>query len=514
MSPKRSLSLRLAVALLPALIGWAAPAAAQPAVSPYIFLLFDTSGSMNYSPACTQTQINNGDCSFLCTTGDCFVPMQGDDPASKFHQLKAGLYDSVTQNSDPLFGFASFNQDTLNVRAKHWIYQATSNGPSITGWGSFPASGAQEVFGLAWTCDTGSNDNDIGCYSTTPADLVDSWELARVRRLAKGGLSFNQTIDVYIRYSGVTYKARYAPTGSGPAASTIQTNVTLYRCNNAPCSATTTLGTQTVSWSRVAEFVSWDNASSSNTVRTDPMITYFSMTGAGDAATTNTCSGWDPNTDSASDAYSSYSLRWATDSSDPRGTYFTVGDVIPLDWNDGHQNAIAERLAPNLALNPMASPDFGISGYLSDTRSGSETFLRLKDEAARPLIASGSTPLENSLKSFRSWYSGCTTGSCFTSGWRTDAASQDPDWSLRHVALIVFSDGDDNCSGDPCDQASDLLTYYGIKTYVVSFGGTSTPGSNLECIASNGGTTAPYYPQTKQELIDALNLIYADAVNP
>jgi hypothetical protein len=30
------------------------------------------------------------------------------------------------------------------------------------------------------------------------------------------------------------------------------------------------------------------------------------------------------------------------------------------------------------------------------------------------------------------------------------------------------------------------------------------PTSTLECTAANGGTTAPFYPQTQQELIDDL----------
>lgn len=42
----------------------------------------------------------------------------------------------------------------------------------------------------------------------------------------------------------------------------------------------------------------------------------------------------------------------------------------------------------------------------------------------------------------------------------------------------------------------------------------SGPGSAIECTASSGGTGAPYYPQTKQELIDDLTLIYAAANNP
>ncbi len=38
---------------------------------PFVFILFDTSGSMHWSPQCTQEQFDGGICSFLCPTGSC-----------------------------------------------------------------------------------------------------------------------------------------------------------------------------------------------------------------------------------------------------------------------------------------------------------------------------------------------------------------------------------------------------------------------------------------------------------
>ncbi|MCC6175682.1 MAG: hypothetical protein IT305_10295, partial [Chloroflexi bacterium] len=64
---------------------------------PYVFILLDTSGSMNWSPKCTATQVANGDCTFLCPTGDCKVPRDGDDPNSKFRQAKEGLYEVLQE---------------------------------------------------------------------------------------------------------------------------------------------------------------------------------------------------------------------------------------------------------------------------------------------------------------------------------------------------------------------------------------------------------------------------------
>jgi hypothetical protein len=483
----------------------AVPAVAQ-TTAPYVFFLFDTSGSMNYSPPCTQSQLDAGACAYLCPTGDCFVPMQGDDPASKMYQLKQGLHSSIAQRDDLLLGFASLNQDALYVRAKHWLYQATNSGPVLSSTlGAFPAAGAQEVFGLAWSCGSGSGDGGVGCTSTNPADLTDPWELTRVRRLSKGGLSFTQTLDFYIRGGGSTYKAHYVPTGTAvPGASVIKTAVTVYKCTNSTCSTSLPVapGTITISWSLVSDFVSWDLG----VLRTDPEAGYFSQTSAADASTSNTCAGWEPNTDTTSDKNSSgYDLRWPTDSSDVRGSAFYVGDVIPLDWNNDHKLDVEKRLAPNLALNSLATPDFRIATYLKDIPVSPDSFLRLKDESARPLIAFGSTPLGASLGSFNTWYG----------RWQSVAALRDPDWANRHTALVLLTDGGGEiCGGDPCGQAGTLYTQYGIRTFVVELGGQPVAGGALECAAASGGTTAPYYPQTQQELTDDLTAIYAAAANP
>jgi hypothetical protein len=494
------------LAFLPLVLAASRPAAAQvvcdpehPA-APYVFILFDTSSSLNWGPACTQTQIDAGQCSFLCPTGDCFVPLNGDDPASKLYQVKEGLYNVLTGTTGVQLGFATFNQDRLAVSAKHWLYQATSGGLSIPGWGSYPAVGAQEVFGTTWACDTGNNDNEIGCYLAKPADLTDAWELARVRRLPKGGMPFNQTVVFYVRQLPSIYKVTYTPgAGSTLGSPTVNVTVRIDKCNNAACSLITTLGQTTTSWSRVAEFVSWDNAGN-NTQRTNPELSYFSSAAA-DAWASNNCSGWDPNTDTTSDAFSGYNLRYPTDTSDSRGASFYKGDVVPLDWLDDHNLDLQARLAPS----PFILAPFGTSFYFQDTRFGAETFLRLKNASQRPLIATGSTPLGSSISAFRTWYA----------TWRSQALASDPDFACRRQALVILTDGDETCLGDPCTQASTLFQNYGVKVYPIGFGGSAfTPGNALECIASNGGTDAPAFAQTKQELMDALNAIFEAAKAP
>ena len=109
------------------------------------------------------------------------------------------------------------------------------------------------------------------------------------------------------------------------------------------------------------------------------------------------------------------------------------------------------------------------------------------------------------MAAFATWYG----------GWQAVAAARDPSWSLRHTALVLLTDdGGVACGGDPCGQASTLYSQYGIRTFVVAFGGQAGATTTLDCTAANGGTTAPYYPQTQQELIDDLALIYTAAANP
>lgn len=493
---------------------------------PYVFILLDTSGSMNWTPRCTQAQLDAGECAVLCENRDCFARLQADDPSSKLYQAKAALYEVLRQVDGVQFGFATYNQDDLSVRAKHWIYRPRGNGVTLPGNVVFPQPGSEEVFGFLWNCDTGQNDNEIGCSTAKPADLDDAWEITRMRRLPKGGTRFNQDVTFFIRHAGSVYRVRYRPV-AGPqlGAPAIQVRVRVDRCTNGSCSASVNVGEPTVDFDssvvdgRAEEFLSWENGDNNNTNRTstprDPTVNYFTST-AMDASAGDTCAGWDPNTDSGDDPGPDHrqnprtNLRWPTDNSDARGPLFSFGDVIPLDWQTDHKEAILDRLSPN-RIAGFATPDFRIAPYLRDLPDSGESFLRLEDSALRPLIASGSTPLGNSVAAFRTWYAGCPHGNCPNgSGWKHIAAAQDPDWGCRRKFLLVITDGDDTCGGsDPCSFTAGLRAQEGILTYVVAFGVENTTGNRLNCMAANGGTGDPIYPQNKQELVDALTEIFS-----
>src|SRR6185295_12274077 len=415
-------------------------------------------------------------------------------------------------------GFGTYNQDSLGVKAKHWLYEATSNGPSITGYGPFPAIGNQDVFGLNWSCTSG---DDTGCAAGNPADLPDTWERSRVQRLPKGGISFTTTIaDFFVRNSsGTTYKVRYAPL-AGSYGANLTVTVSVWKCSNSDCSSNSAVAGSpaVVGFKQVtrsdglpgADFLSWDNGDNRN----NPQLGYFTQGTVSDSTidANHTCDGWDPNNDTNSDKANSYDLRFPTDSSDSRGASFTVGDVIPLDWKSGkdHKTDILSRLAPNY---PSAPPDFRIATYLKDSRLAGESFLHLKDDrpnaldAKRPLFANGSTPIGASMAAFRTWYNGCTgTGDCAGTG-RWVATASNPNASIgdtsfrcRQKYLLILTDGDETCGGDPCAMATRLRSE-GVTIFVVAFGVENSSGNKLNCM---GDADHIFYPQDEDELVSDL----------
>lgn len=475
-----------------------------PMPDPYVFILLDTSGSMNYGTNGSAAQLH--------------VPLQGDDPASKWFMVKQALANVLPGIDGVRFGFATYpNHDTLRVRNKHWLYQATGNGPWLLGWGHWPAAGAQEVFGAAWACDQGTGDHEIGCYASTPADLPDAWEATRVRRLAKGGDLLTQGATVYLRNSTTVFRVQYAPVPGGSLGGSIQTDVTAHRCLDSTCTNVSLLGTQTVTWEPVGEFLAWDAAGTPS--RTQP-YTFFPAATT-DVLTNNACNGWEPNTDSTpNDLYSyggfTYGLKQPTDASDPRGPYFAFGDMIPFDWTDDHKDDVLARIAPNLAADPLAVPDVRTSAYLQDHPLPGEPALRLEDEAARPLFAFGPSPLAYALRQFRAWYAGCDGSGCSglpLTGWADVAVDLDPDWECRRVYLLLITDnGADECPAvNACVQPAWLNAYEGVKSFTLGVGTTATGVG--KCVAVNGKGEM-YLGNNQQDIEQSLLNFFAEVTQP
>ncbi len=297
-------------------------------IKPYVFVLFDTSGSMNWTPACTQAEYDTIDpvtglrtCNYVCPAGDCTPPRYADDPASKFRQAKEALYEVLQSIEDDQadFGFGSFDQDNLDIRRKHWLYRVqnpdptSARGPIAVGSGDAafvwppPADPSKRLFGDTFgrtfsegglnnsssfgaainpDCDTGNaGDNEVGCYARNPADILITsptaavadpyWELQRVLRMPKLGATNTDTVFFYVRANksdSDVYWIQYAPAaGQTIGNATVDVTITIAKCENItnncdiPTERDATLPvTKTVRFERVSDFLMWSFGTNRN----------------------------------------------------------------------------------------------------------------------------------------------------------------------------------------------------------------------------------------------------------
>ncbi len=513
---------------------------------PYVFILLDTSGSMNWSPKCTAAQVAAGQCTFLCPTGDCKVPRDGDDPASKFRQAKEAIYDVLQDVTDLNIGFATYNSDDLAVGNKHWMYRVAATQPagffSLAGTVAYPVAGSNETFGTAATCTAGTGDGNVACGANGPADTNNAWEYERYRRIPRLGVNGSTSTTLYLRVpTGPTvYKVTYSGTVTYGNNSIAVTTV-IVRCTNASCSSTAAVGSKSINYERVGDFIGWENGID----RTDPNKSYLGGaygTGGQDSTAGNFCSGWDPNSDTSDDQYTTninanikrrtaiaatldgnpvpYFVPTGTDAA--QAWRFQYGDIVPLSWVSQNTQLVLNRLAPRMPPGALSASDpeaFANATYLKDLRAGGENYLQVKDLTQKPLIPTGSTPLYNSIAAFRSWYRGCNDlSSCSGgTGWDDFAATHDSQWGCRQKYLLVITDGDETC---PTPAASDtckvgnltgaLNDNDDVHTIVVGYGVDSASSNQLNCMALRGGTlrAAPYYPQNKAELVADLRTAF------
>ena len=263
---RRSLPRRLgllAAAILVATVGRADDRdfVRKSAENPYVFILLDVSGSMNWTTQCTSDQFNNHECRKVCTSGDCFAPLNADDPASKFYQAKEALYQVLSGIDGLQLGFATYNQDGLHVVSKHWLYQSSSPGIALAGGNEWPPAGAQETFGRTWPCVSGRNPSDnVGCAYATPAPVTDPWSVQRMFRFPKLGDTLATSVSFYISSGGTTYLVTYSPVGGTLGAATMKAHVLVQSCAVVRGSVTcnTTTGQSDVNYSLVDQFLAWD----------------------------------------------------------------------------------------------------------------------------------------------------------------------------------------------------------------------------------------------------------------
>lgn len=466
---------------------------------PYVFLILDTSGSMNWN------------------VGELELPfLRADSPDSKMYQAKEAVYEVVSGLDDVRFGFSTFNQDQLQVDRKHWVYEAAENGPRLSSGRYYPARGDQHVFGATQGC------SNFGCgpgfpfsaFPDVPADIDDEWEGRRMQMYSKGGTFGNDIRSYFIEEDGDRYQVDWGTVDGDYGDSEIEITVRVRGFNNGGYNGYDRSDriTMTIAENSDAGFVSVDlginRSSPSNPRGRQEFFNYQDSTAGG------TCNGWEPNDDSGSDVWDGVNLKMPTDTSEsePLKRY---GDVVPLSWENDNKEAILSRLAPNRLFEDTSSagfePDFRVARYLENNPINGELNLidDLEDAGGSVIMPRGNTPLGAALEDFLEWYEG-ENGDA---GWRalaSDGDDGDPDWGCRNVYVVLLTDGLETCNSDGPGAATDLRNA-GVRTYVIGFGVEgSDAGDDLDEIALAGGTGVPYRPQTVDELVDTLNDLFEE----
>ncbi len=516
---------------------------------PYLFVIFDVSGSMNWTPPDEDKGVAR----------DSFAPAYGDDPNSKFYQAKSALFRVV---NDPElegavnWGFGTYNQDRVRVYRKHWLHNATEKPP----WADalpYPAPGQAKLFGdhcmddrdTDITCDLDSAHGEItgdqlgtcGTPQRLDTSLEDVGELLSFPVLGDTGTTLTYE---WVSYGGRRFRVTWEQVESGNLGDPTFTAKLKMREARSDCQVW--LGEEQETVMEFAPVYAQDNTGRDLAGANEALI--WQIEGKtnqdGEPAgfwnyvndtynSSGWCNGWDPNTDSGTDADAGINLKVPT-VADPaaRGAVFHRGDIIPLDWEDpvvwgagnANKDAILRRLAPNWDPDdPAFVPELRSAPYFEDHPDalvGTNHKLSLKPAYVHtpPMIPYGSTPIGASMDDFITWYD----------KWKAvaDTPDGDPTFGCRTVNLLILSDGDETCGGAPCTAATQLYDGRNVRTFVVGFGLAAVTGNTLDCIAKNGGTdaidfdgdgvidmTGPIYPGNEDELVEALKQIIV-AIQP
>ena len=506
---------------------------------PYLHVIFDVSGSMNWQPPNPDEGV----------PGDAWAPGYGDDPNSKMYQAKSALYTVI---SDPtlrgvLWGFSTYNQDYLRVHRKHYIYTPKTNPPWVTdGRLPYPAVGVPKHFGdmcmddedTNSSCDLDDGQGEISgarigsCGSPQDFDadaIVDEDEGEVISFPVVGDLGDTESTE-WLRFAGVTYQLIWKPLAGGPINGDLgddEINVQLeLRRRSGSCPGLTAPTIANITFERVYQtdrqgrdlpgandVLFWQQDFNDGTDAAGNPSGF--LHGGGDTSqirdmkASGTCEGWEPNNDSSQDVSKGVRLKYLTQE-DPLERHPYVldrGDVIPLDWRSkaawgvSNRDAILQRLSPNYTPgDPAFEPDFRSAPYFldsPDTLINGRLALKPEFTHTPPLIPQGATPIGNSMRDFRIWYDTWKDEAC-------DETEGDAFFGCRTVNLLILTDGDETCyggetdgplqdgSGDynPCQIADQLLTENNrnIRTFVIGFGVQGADANFLNCIAAQGGT--------------------------
>ncbi len=516
---------------------------------PYVFILFDISGSMNWRPG-----------------GDFWAPANGDDATSKLYNAKSALFEVLSDPdlADTRWGFATYNQDQVQAFRKHWVYRPAVD-PFWVGFGvDYPVTGEPKMFGddCFWNpnrsqCDLDREDDDVHATCTQPFDLADPFERGQLLSFPVTGDQGDEISDEWFVNNGTTYRVRWELESGNLGDDEIDVRIKL--APRSFFSGCPNVGRQLSDTIRMVRLQDTDLQGNPIEGATDTLFWQDTQVSdilgmpngfldPDDLRASATCDGWEANDDTVRDNGSDVALKYVT-LTDPanRGTPYDRGDVVPLDWQDesiwglSNRDAILQRLAPSYDPADLCppgddqcvdvQPDFRVAPYFEDhpdTLFGGRLALRSEFTDKPPLLPSGATPLGNSMIDFLDWYD----------QWEPVAAAEetgDPLFGCRSVTLVILTDGDETCyvdddgnpdtgqldpggNANPCWMADRLLNENGrdIKTYVIGFGLQGSDANFLSCMADNGGTSVAdggpgvILPQDRDELVAALKQVFLE----
>ncbi len=473
---------------------------------PYVFLILDTSASMNLAP------------------GNTWVDANGDDPRSKIYMAKEALYEVFSGLDDIHVGFATYNQDVTRVRSKHWLYRpATSNTLSI----GYPAFADVQTLGMHFGLGTPG----IAGSCASPLDLVT--ERQEINRFSKIGADGNATTTLWIESGGATYRLRVSRAGSKQLGSnTIDLEFTLDKVLTCTGPVFSASEKSKVKMNHMSEFLFHDLGGGQDAeagfwdwqdVQTDGECfegkphsgggwegNYDSGVVTGDSGFDSQVTNVDPFCSSGpvdSDGGGGgvcQNVKYETVLS-PFGRALDRGDMIPFDWDVDNLDTFLSRLAPSVADG--RAPDFRAAPYFED-EPDANGFLRLRNRARKPiLVAGGDSALARSVGDFRCWYLGKGANKCnnhgYDEGWEDLAELNDSEWGCRRGYLILIGDGENTCQANaPESETANLKTKAGVRTWIMTFGGDDGPP--LSSMAENGGGEVVLV-NNKNDLVSALN---------
>ncbi len=500
---------------------------------PYVFVLLDSSTSMNLSFA-----------------GE-WVHGNGDDPRSRIYQAKEALYEVFSAADGIHFGFAAFNQDRLRVRSKHWLYfaadtpeNAAAIGRLPIAWpaiepdnqievpildraGAFTGEVAIEIDGDLLTVGREFLAADgatpaAGGSCTEPLRLADERE--KINRFAKLGAGGEKTTRIWVADGARSYRLSFS-NASSPTPGQAQLRVRLRVEQVRGCTGPTfapAAWEEELELRLYREFLLWDDTADQVALDAGGAAAALERSGGfwdwHDVEGSYACgdgkrfsgSGWEGNYDTGS-PFADPGLETipaggelAVDTAcvDPAAAACTNflkaatmrdplldrreldrGDLLPLHWQFDHQAEFLSRINPRHAAGGR---EFGAAPLFEDQPDPTTGALPLKVPAERPLIAAGSSPLVHALNDFRCWYASEKDPSCrrsasngylYAGAFEDLAAAHDDEWPCRRPFLIVITDGENNCPGrSPTSVVADLRRETSIRAWVFNLGAGDLTG--------------------------------------